>query len=506
MRLFVDGQLADSNDYTGGLTGNDNPWVLGANAWDSTVAGEGLADHFRGRIDDFAIFDSPLDADRVEDIYLSGVQAMIDAEPAASVVYPLTIEASVADGSGVAVSLAVEGVPEGGALSAGTDVGDGVWVLGASEIGDLTLILGAESEADFDLTVSATATDIATGESARSIATVSVPVDSPPELGGDGELSVEPGGTAAITVDDLRLTDDEDGADGLTYTLTENVALGTLYRIDADGNRVDLAVGATFTQDDIVAGSLIYEQDLPLSGAVWDPDTPAWGANAAPVLASNLVMPLQAETVTLTFQGESAGYDNSLGWYKVDTEGNPYEPRIVWTGTDERTLDEGTEVTLGGLAPGEGFGLFIIRDGANRFDWLDRYADGPVRFGPDGGLEFVNPGGRVMHSIDPEDVFFTDSSLNPNRADHAVSGVDGAELMIGFEDLPGGGDADFNDVFVSIRYDGVGRSELESTDGFTFTAEDTSGAAMVDLEPDPGDGYTITGGEATFAIHIEENQ
>lgn len=505
--LYVDGRLYDSVACTGGLAGNESPWVVAAEDGDG-AGGVGLDHFFRGRIDDFALFETALDADRVQALYLEGVAALIDADAPGGVVYPLTIALDLPDDDGIGCVITVAGVPEGAALSAGSDDGGGMWTLGRSDLEGLTLTVPAARETDVVLDVAAFVLDADGARSAATEATVRVALETPPVLAGDGEIAVEAGGEAVIAPEDLRLIDSGDGAAALTYTLTDDVRLGSLYLAGADGRRIDLALGDTFTQADIEAGSLIYEQDIPLGGAVWDPSTPAWGNNAAPVLQSNLTVPLQAECVTLTFRGESAGFNNALGWYRLDADGRPTDPRIVWAATDSRELDEGATVALDGLAPGEGFGLFIIRDGANRFGWLKHAAEGPMRFGEDGGLEFLDAdGGRVRHGIDREDLFFTDSRFNPDRIDHAVSGTAEDGLMIGFEDLPGGGDGDYNDVFVSVRYDGVGRANLDATDVFTFTAEDSSGAAMVAAaDAEPGAGYTVNDGAASFAIHIEDIQ
>ena len=68
--------------------------------------------------------------------------------------------------------------------------------------------------------------------------------------------------------------------------------------------------------------------------------------------------------VTVTFQGEGAGYQNVLGWYKIDANGNPTAPKLVWDNVTNQSeggsLVAGqTSVTLQGLAPGEKFGFFV---------------------------------------------------------------------------------------------------------------------------------------------------
>ena len=293
--------------------------------------------------------------------------------------------------------------------------------------------------------------------------------------------SVGLGDEVVLTGADLQLFDDEDAAADLIYELTDDVDFGTLYLSDTNGNRIDLDVGDTFSQADIDLGMLSYEQDDSLAH-FWDPETPEWGDGGGPVDQSNLTMPLEAQAVTITFQGEEAGYENSLGWYKLDAEGNPTEPQILWTNTDHNSLSEGTEVTLQGLAPGEQFGFFIIQDGNDEYSWLNSQVQSgnTMQFGEDGSLQFVDGGGNVAQSVSDNDLFYTGSSHNPDGINHAISGVQDGELLIGFEDLTGGGDNDFDDVVFSVKYEGVDGPQTATSDSFTFTAEDSTGATVAD--------------------------
>jgi Ca2+-binding RTX toxin-like protein len=81
MKLYLDGQLVDSDGYTGGIGDNAEPITIGAAQRSS---GNGVADHLRdyfdGRIDEVAIFGDALDGDAVSALYQAGV----DAAPIAS--------------------------------------------------------------------------------------------------------------------------------------------------------------------------------------------------------------------------------------------------------------------------------------------------------------------------------------------------------------------------------------------------------------------------------------
>ena len=79
MELYVDGQLVDTNTYTGGIENNTEPLVIGANSW-SSDDGEAnhLKDYFDGQIDEFSIMSEPLSATEVSSLYNTGGQAILD--------------------------------------------------------------------------------------------------------------------------------------------------------------------------------------------------------------------------------------------------------------------------------------------------------------------------------------------------------------------------------------------------------------------------------------------
>ncbi len=436
--------------------------------------------------------------------------------------YPLTIAAALTDtdGSERLGSITVSGLPAGATLSVGTDSGltlTGNVLTGTGENGHFTaadrvalangalvVTVGAAVVADFSISLGLTSVETANGATATT--TVTVPfndiVNDAPTLAGDGAAATGGDGHVTITTADLHLIDQESGTEDLVYQLVDTVDYGKLYLDDGSGNKVNLGVGATFTQADIDLGLLSYEQTDPVE--FWDPATPEWSVGGAPVDPDNLTMPLQADSVTVTFEGEEASYHNVMGWYKLDANGDPTDPRIIWRDASEPgsggDLAEGTTATLDGLAPGQKFGFFIIQDGASTYDWLDGQleSNNTLKFGADGGLEFVNAGGNTVKSIAADDLFFTDPSLNPDGLNHALSGVQGEELMIGFEDLTGGGDRDFDDVTFSVKY------EITATrDSFTFTAEDGGGTTVAD-HADTGQGYTVTDGQATFDITLDQ--
>jgi len=338
-----------------------------------------------------------------------------------------------------------------------------------------------------------------TAQSATSTIDVTPVNDAPVLTGGTSadtfETTVEAGETVVIGSTDLLSTDVDNTADELVYTMTAGSSHGEM---QLDG--VTLSVGDTFTQEDIDNGLLSYTNDGTGEGGTpgsaefeWADGTADWvqpgeqnDYTPTPIDQDNLTSPADGTSVTVTFQGEGAGYHNSMGWYKI-VDGEPSDPQIMWTdasaqGSGGSLVPGQDSVTLEGLAEGEEFGFFIVRNGANAVDGL---GDGQLSFDSDGNL--VSDSGSIdasqlFHTIDND---LTDGALNEDNVIHGTSGLQGDELMIGFEDLWGGGDEDYNDLMVSISYD-VPAPPTDGSDSFAFTV--TDGDVVVD--------------ETTFEIEI----
>ena len=136
-----------------------------------------------------------------------------------------------------------------------------------------------------------------------------------------------------------------------------------------------------------------------------------------------------ASDVRVYFVSEGAGYHNTLGFNTAGggvTSGDPLLifPDASSKGTSATTrsgsepLLSGDFVDLGNFNSGTKLDFFLVANGAS--------------------------GGRT--------VFSTDSSVNPDGINHVVSfaALSGSYLLIGFEDLLGGGDRDFNDVLFAV--------------------------------------------------------
>ena len=166
------------------------------------------------------------------------------------------------------------------------------------------------------------------------------------------------------------------------------------------------------------------------------------------LLDPNKLFLKNASDVRVYFVGEGAGYRNTLGFNTGGggiTAGNPeiifpnassrvttYNPS---SGTLRRTANEpllpGDFVDLGTFGGGTKLDFFLIADGAS--------------------------GGTT--------VFSTDRSVNPDGINHVVTfaAITATHLIIGFEDLLGGGDRDFNDLLFAVDIGAINIAALTAS-------------------------------------------
>ncbi|MEI6314237.1 MAG: DUF4114 domain-containing protein [Syntrophus sp. (in: bacteria)] len=141
-----------------------------------------------------------------------------------------------------------------------------------------------------------------------------------------------------------------------------------------------------------------------------------------------------ASDVRVYFVGEGAGYSNTLG-FSVSADGKPvgnsklilpdtsstvsfYDPKSTVKRTTSAPLLPGDYVNLGTFNTGSTLDFFLVANGA--------------------------AGGN--------NVFSTVTATNPDRINHVVAFAvpNSPYLVIGFEDMYGGGDRDFNDVLFAV--------------------------------------------------------
>lgn len=192
---------------------------------------------------------------------------------------------------------------------------------------------------------------------------------------------------------------------------------------------------------------------------------------------NNLTVDFDAQ-VSLTFREGFAGYNNTLGMYRVGENGEIESAQILYTNVKDIGLNTAQILDLPVGADGGEFAFFIIADGDrvnDEYDGLDNIeSDGVISFVYDlggagerdalvtddgGDITIVYDDGTILQSLDGYHYHTTerdgDAGLNWDGETHALSGlVDGDNpdlLRVGFEDLPNLGDADFEDVLFDIN-------------------------------------------------------
>lgn len=148
-----------------------------------------------------------------------------------------------------------------------------------------------------------------------------------------------------------------------------------------------------------------------------------------------------------------AGYNNSVGVYEVTPDGRIVDARLLFNNANS---DKSAGATVDAVEAGNSLGFFLVQNAA---DWANGLAASDE-------ISFVNMTGAdatvadaaavrlaVNGSIADQMVFHSYArALNSDGVQHALSGVreGGEAITIGFEDLTGGGDRDYEDVVLTI--------------------------------------------------------
>ena len=148
-------------------------------------------------------------------------------------------------------------------------------------------------------------------------------------------------------------------------------------------------------------------------------------------------------------------FNNALGVYEIDAGGNILDTRILFDST-KRAGGQTAEIT--GVEDGHQLGFFIVQKGAR---WARSLDEADV-------VSFVNGSGAAANLSDGADLSIAvngiavdefifhsfDAGMNADGVEHALSGVEegGEAITIGFEDLTGGGDRDYEDVVFLVEH------------------------------------------------------
>ena len=180
---------------------------------------------------------------------------------------------------------------------------------------------------------------------------------------------------------------------------------------------------------------------------------------------------------SVVFNSESAGYKNAVGMYTYSADGTITGVKILWanaslkgSGGDLAANKSAVDVAL---QAGDKVGFFVVPDSYSQkgmaevlnstsgsFKFVDANGKpGNINGGSELKLVQVNPNGveTVVKSAYGTSLFHStddgSKGLNGDKLNHVVTTVDPAKgtIKIGFEDLKGGGDKDFDDSVITIN-------------------------------------------------------
>lgn len=205
-------------------------------------------------------------------------------------------------------------------------------------------------------------------------------------------------------------------------------------------------------------------------------------------------------TATVTFTGETAGFQNTLGMYKIAADGRIYDVRVLFgnaslSGSGGSLIAGQSSVDVA-VKSGDKLGFFIVSNGYAQagnpallndtnatYKFVTStgaagYANSSselrlVHVGATGTETVIKSqyGTSVFHSIPG-----ANNGLNGDRFTHIMGQTQLADgsVKIGFEDLWGGGDKDYDDSVFTIKL-GVENVAQLSTDGGVVTPEEGGG-------------------------------
>ncbi|HBS22632.1 Ig-like domain-containing protein, partial [Thalassospira sp.] len=393
----------------------------------------------------------------------------------------LDIDAGLTDSSEV-LTVTISGVPEGAALSAGTDNGDGTWTLSTADLNGLTITPAVDFSGSFDLAVTAQSAD------GSDIATTT------------GSITVDVAGVAdAPTLDLSDASGDEGNAVALDIDagLTDSSETLTIIISGVPG-------GATLSAGTDNGNGTWTLSAAQLSGLSLTPASDYFGTFELTVSAQSRDGSDTATTtaILLVTIEEEAADPNETRWGSESDE-------IFQTGSGNDTIGAG-----GGHDT-------IWTNAGNDTIWAGNgndviYAgDGDDSITGDGGNDYINAGAGndIVHGGEGTNTIYAGEGndyVTGGSGDDKIHASGGDNIVYAGEGTNTVQTGEGNDTI----YTGSGRDTIVGGDGnnivnagegdnriWTGTGNDTISVGSDDDYIDAGDGdNTITGGEGRNTI------
>ncbi len=234
--------------------------------------------------------------------------------------------------------------------------------------------------------------------------------------------------------------------------LVDGDSVITVYYVDHDNGTAMLEVG-TIT----VEGVELDENDIALvndyvdgdqsniANLAIDPDTPA--------TAQEFLEGADGIGFSVTMVSTSSGYNNTIGAYEVDADGNLVDVQILFAEDD---AGAGQSIDLTDVAAGNDLRFFIVQDGGA---WASALLETDTLAFTDGlgGTANLDDGDDLLLTVNGVDAGLTfylglDAAQNADGFDHFQETLSdyGSILTMGIEDLTGGGVNNYQDVVLEV--------------------------------------------------------
>jgi T1SS-143 domain-containing protein len=447
--LYVNGEVVDSVESSWNMAANQNPWTFAA---DQGRSGDNVADNLRdylnGQIDNPTLLGGPLSADEVSSMVSGGVESFVSGLGTGG-----SGDGGDATG-GTAFTLGMDGLSpteydidqlwnqqvDGYQITvtpysdwASQTVGAFDYETKNGDVRGLGVEGGPDQEVDKHEAIKVdfggmNLTDVTVG--LRSLFQEGQPAD---DVETATWIAYKDGAEVATgTIDavsgtyDGKVTADisvDGGFDTLVFTSVEQGSDFHLETISAvtpavtvpDGSFNDTIHGGS--GDDRIHGQI---GDDFLQGGSGD-DIVAGGSGSDWIMGGtdNGTATFTQGSIEVTFQGTSAAYSNSVGYYVLDEEGTPETGEVIWSNLHETAVGSSHTILLDGFDP-EDVGFFLIPDGADRNEGL---TDGTVVTFTENadGTVTVYADGEPLSGKDADAYFSNPASLNPDGQNHVQS-------------------------------------------------------------------------------------
>jgi T1SS-143 domain-containing protein len=385
-----------------------------------------------------------------------------------------------------------------------------------------------------------TATD-SDGDTDSATLTINVKDDGPVAHDDHNSYNTADGGTDGNVITGVNggpgAADNLSQDDGNTVTKisfgTTTVDVPTTGTVSIHGDHGTLTIAADGSYTYVLdagagggSGGTVVDTPRTFTGNTF-PTLPSEGTNIGPggagalgELPSNMaISPGTTVSGQVTFEG--AGYTNSLGVFTVAADGTLQAASMI----APQINGPGANFNAVGGAGAASLGFFLVADGFSNngaYAGLD-FSTGTLNFVYDNGLGTERPatvndaGGHVslvftsaggVETVIQGPIYFTSdrggsNSLNPDGLVHTVSGVgsDPNTLTIAFEDLPNGGDFDYNDLVFNVQLtDHTTTGGGDVGDQFVYTLTDGDGDSSTAVLHLDGDGQPVIADPATRTI------